>query len=142
MLLLLLVVKLSLYELKVEGVAMKFKLDENVPFSLKKLIESKGNHQVDSVFHEKKTGIDDHSLLEFCLQEQRILITLDTDFNNPVMHPQVSLFGIIILRPSTQGKKAVTSLFTHFLNSFELEKTIKKALLVESENISIRWDCI
>ena len=142
MLLLLLVVKLSLYELKVEGVAMKFKLDENVPFSLKKLIESKGDHQVDSVFHEKKTGIDDHSLLEFCLQEQRILITLDTDFNNPVMHPQDFLYGVIILRPSTQGKKAVASLFTHFLISYELEKTIKKVLLVEVDSISIRWDCV
>ena len=142
MLLLLLVVKLSLYELKVEGVAMKFKLDENVPFSLKKLIESRGDHQVESVFHEKKIGIDDHTLLELCLQEQRILITLDTDFNNPVMHPKDSLYGIIILRPSTQGKKAVTSLLSHFMSSYEFEKTIKKVLLVESENISIRWDCI
>lgn len=121
---------------------MKFKLDENVPFSLKKLIESRGDHQVDSVFHEKKTGIDDHSLLEFCLQEKRILVTLDIDFNNPVMHPQDSLYGIIILRPSTQGKKAVYSLFNHFLSSYELEKTIKKVLLVEVESISIRWDCI
>jgi predicted nuclease of predicted toxin-antitoxin system len=128
--------------LKVEGVAMKFKLDENIPFSLKKHIESKGDHQVDSVFHEKKTGIDDHSLLESCLQEQRILITLDTDFNNPVMHPRDSLYGIIILRPHTQGKKAVNSLFTHFLNSYELDKTIKKVLLVEVESISIRWDFI
>ena len=62
---------------------MKFKLDENTPFILKSIIESLGNHQVDSVFHEEKVGIDDHSLLALCLAEERILITLDTDFNNP-----------------------------------------------------------
>ena len=38
---------------------MKFKLDENTPWILKKAIEEKGNHQVDSVFHENITGIDD-----------------------------------------------------------------------------------
>ena len=74
---------------------MKFKLDENIPFSLKKLIEIKGDHQVDSVFHEKKTGVDDHSLLKHCQKEQRILITLDTDFNNPIMHPQYFSFRLL-----------------------------------------------
>ncbi len=41
---------------------MKFKLDENVPWILKKLIESIGQHEVDSVFHENIAGIDDKSL--------------------------------------------------------------------------------
>ncbi|MBN1802744.1 MAG: hypothetical protein JW891_14635 [Candidatus Lokiarchaeota archaeon] len=36
---------------------MKFKLDENIPFILKGIIESTGNHEVDSVFHENITGI-------------------------------------------------------------------------------------
>lgn len=121
---------------------MKFKLDENVPFSLKNLIEVAGDHQVDSVFHEKKTGIDDNSLLKLCLKEKRVLITLDTDFNNPIMHPQVSLFGIIILRPTSQGKIAVNNLMTNFLASFKLEDCANKVLLVEFDNITIRWDCV
>ncbi|NHJ48980.1 MAG: hypothetical protein FK733_14435 [Asgard group archaeon] len=121
---------------------MKFKLDENIPFSLKKLIEAKGDHQVDSIFHEKKTGIDDHSLLKVCMEEKRILITLDTDFNNPIMHPIESLFGIIILRPVSQGKTAVNKLMTNFLASYKLEDCINKVLLVEFDNISIRWDCV
>lgn len=121
---------------------MKFKLDENIPFSLKTLIELAGDHQVDSVFHEKITGIDDHSLLSHCLKEKRILITLDNDFNNPIMHPRDSLYGIIILRPITQGKQAVSSLFTHFPASFQLEAVVGKVLLVEFDNITIRWDCV
>ena len=121
---------------------MKFKLDENVPFSLKKIIEVKGDHQVDSVFHEKQTGIDDQSLLKLCLKEQRILITLDTDFNNPIMHPQDSLFGIIILRPSSQGKTAVNALMSNFLASYNLEDCKNKVMLIEHDSIVIRWDCV
>ncbi|MHA1187248.1 MAG: DUF5615 family PIN-like protein [Candidatus Heimdallarchaeota archaeon] len=121
---------------------MKFKLDENTPFSLKKIIESLGNHQVDSVFHECKTGIDDHSLLTLCLAEERILITLDTDFNNPILHPQDSLFGVIILRPVSQGKQAIVDLFTNFLASYELGKVVGKVLFIEFDNLTIRWDCV
>ncbi len=121
---------------------MKFKLDENIPFSLKKHLESSGDHQLESVFHEKKTAIDDHSLLKLCLKEHRILITLDKDFNNPILHPPDSFYEIIILRPTTQGKKAVSTLFANFLESFALEKVFKKVLLVELENITIRWDCV
>ena len=121
---------------------MKFKLDENTPFILKSIIESSSNHQVDSVFNEGKIGIDDHSLLALCLTEERILITLDTDFNNPFLHPKESLFGIIILRPTTQGKKAVVTLFKQFLASFKLEDVINNVLVVEFDSITIRWDCV
>lgn len=41
---------------------MRFKLDEKGPWILKQLVESKGKHQVDSVFHEKLTGTDDRDL--------------------------------------------------------------------------------
>ena len=61
---------------------MKFKLDENVPWVLKHLIESRGDHQVDSVYHEKISGISDFDLLVHCLKEKGILITLDQDFAN------------------------------------------------------------
>jgi len=61
---------------------VKFKLDENMPFTLKRIIEKLGNHQVDSVYHEGLTGIDDKSLNQTCYKEKRVLITLDTDFMN------------------------------------------------------------
>ena len=36
---------------KVEAWFLLFKLDENVPWILKKIIEEKGKHNIDSVFH-------------------------------------------------------------------------------------------
>lgn len=68
--------------LKVEGIGVRFKIDENSPFSVKKILESMGDHQVGSVYHERKTGIEDGDLLTLCLKEMRILITLDNDFHH------------------------------------------------------------
>ena len=74
---------------------MKFKIDENSPFSVKRILELRGDHQVDNVFHEGITGSADKDLLRICLTEQRILITLDTDFNNAILHPKGSFYGVI-----------------------------------------------
>ena len=69
-----------------------FILYSELPFNLKRIIESEGNHQVDSVYHEKISGIDDKSLIEHCLKEKRILITLDQDFESEKLHPSDSHF--------------------------------------------------
>ena len=97
---------------------MRFKIDENAPFSVKKILESTGDHQVDSIYHEKKTGIEDGDLLTLCLNEKRVLITLDTDFSNAFLHPRGTIYGIILLRPETQGKKSFLKLF---LEGVEME---------------------
>lgn len=113
---------------------MKFKLDENTPFILKGHIENVGDHQVDSVFHEKLTGIDDTSLNRKCFNNKQILITLDTDFIN-IMDP---FFGIVILKPKTQGKNAVKSLFKKFLKSYPLKNVVGKIIIVEPNQVRIR----
>ena len=41
---------------------MKFKLDENVPWILKRVIEGSGDHEADSVFHENITGINNNKI--------------------------------------------------------------------------------
>ena len=117
---------------------MKFKLDENIPLILKKTIESEGNHQVDSVFHENLCGIDDSILLKHCLKEERVLITLDQDFENDILHGKESSYGIIILKQFKQGKKAVNDLFLRFLSSFNIQDAIGKKIIVEPTNIKIQ----
>ncbi|MHA1274401.1 MAG: DUF5615 family PIN-like protein [Promethearchaeota archaeon] len=114
---------------------MRFKIDENLPFIFKKLIEDVGDHQVESIFHEKLTGIDDFSLNKICLKERRILLTLDTDFINI----QEQYYGIIIFRPKTQGKNAVKKLFTQFLERFPLEEVRGKKIIIEPNFIRIRF---
>ncbi len=122
--------KYSLWEVNI----VKFKLDENVPFILKRVIEPLGNHIVDSVFHENITGISDKNLNLKCHSEKRVLITLDTDFMN-ISDP---FYGIIVLRPKTQGKSAVRNLFEIFLKHYPIEKSIGKILIIEPNQIRIR----
>ncbi|NHJ01893.1 MAG: hypothetical protein EAX86_07090 [Candidatus Heimdallarchaeota archaeon] len=121
---------------------MKFKIDETSPFSVKTLLESTGNHEVDSLYHEGKIGIEDKDLLQSCLKEERILITLDNDFSNDILHPRGTVYGIILLRPETQGKRAFLDLFEEFLNKFKLEDVVNKVVIVEAHQIMVRWDCI
>ena len=83
---------------------MKFKLDENIPWILKKVIETNKNHQVDTLYHENLCGITDKNLIKQCLKERRILITHDNDFKNPFLFPKGSFYGIIILNSTKQGK--------------------------------------
>ena len=115
---------------------MKFKLDENVPWILKNLIESIGQHEVDSVFHENISSIDDESLNKKCFEEKRILITLNSDFINP----RDSFYGLIIIRSKKQGKNAVKGLFEKFLKSYSLEETVGKIIIIETNQIRLRSD--
>ena len=115
---------------------MKFKLDENVPWILKNLIESIGQYEVDSVFHENIAGVDDKSLNTKCFEEKRILITLNSDFINP----RDNFYGLIIIRSKEQGKNAVKELFERCLKSYSLEETEGKIIIIETNQIRIRSD--
>ena len=92
-----------------------------------------GEHQIDSVYHENMTDIDEKSLNLHCIKEHRMLITLDSDFIN-----MKDFYGVIILRPKTQGKGAVKSIFKKYLEAYSLEDTADKISIVELNQIRIR----
>ena len=117
---------------------VNFKLDENVPFTLKRVIESKGNHLVDSVHHEQLDGTRDPILLRSCLDENRIFITLDQDFFGITLSPKHPFYGIILIKSKTQGKKAVVALFEKFLAAFDIDNAKGKFITIEPAGIKIR----
>jgi len=113
---------------------VKFKIDENLPFLIKPMIEKEGSNKADSVFHEGLKGISDKKLIEHCLKEKKIIITLDTDFINLNQEN----YGIIILRSYQQGKNAIRALFSNFLKNFDLKRAKNKIVIVESNQIRVR----
>ena len=117
---------------------MRFKLDENVPFVLKSIIEEKEEYEVDSVFHQGMAGVSDKQLFEHCTKEKRILITLDNDFSSQTSYSIEKIEGIIILKPSTQGKNALKSLFKIFLKKYSLNSVKGKRILIYPDEIKIR----
>ena len=60
---------------------MKFKIDENLPIEVVKLLEDNG-HDAGSVFEQNLSGTSDTRIAEVCQKEKRALITLDSDFSD------------------------------------------------------------
>ena len=65
---------------------MQFKLDENIPTSLKSVIQGVG-HQASTVYEQGLSGASDQALADACKGDAMILITLDVDFANIVGYP-------------------------------------------------------
>ena len=60
---------------------MRFKLDENLPRAARALLESRG-WDVHDVHEEGLAGALDPEIRRACEREERVLVTLDTDFSD------------------------------------------------------------
>ncbi len=75
---------------------MKFKLDENLGRLGKSLLEADG-HDVMTVAEQHLSGASDTQLYETCRHEERVLITLDRDFELTLRFPPEQTAGIVVL---------------------------------------------
>lgn len=82
---------------------MQFKLDENLGRRGQTLLEDAG-HSASTVSIQGLEGAVDDVLIEVCRVEERVLVTLDLDFANPVHYPPSKYAGIIVLRPTKEPK--------------------------------------
>ena len=115
---------------------MRFKLDENLAASLSKAISEEG-HNVETVYQEHLQGAPDDSIASACRGEDRILMTLDTDFSNIVAYPPENYPGMVVLRPRNQSATVVAGLIQEFLSAL-LHEDPKGALwIVEPGRIRI-----
>ena len=80
----------------------RFKVDENVPREAQALLLSAG-HDAQTVHDERLVGNPDATILQVCLDEDRILITLDLDFSDIRQYPPSTHRVIRILRPESQS---------------------------------------
>jgi predicted nuclease of predicted toxin-antitoxin system len=96
---------------------MRFKTDENLPVEVAQLISSHG-HDAKTVEEQGLGGTADTEIAAVCNSENRILVTLDTDFSDIRQYPPGSHPGIIIFRISRQDKTSVLSVARRLLQSF------------------------
>ncbi len=78
---------------------MKFKLDENLGTTAVCAFEDAG-HDTSTVRRQELAGADDGRVLQVCRDEQRILVTLDLDFANPLTFDPRPTAGVVVLRLS------------------------------------------
>lgn len=118
---------------------MLFKVDENLPHEICELLKDAG-HSAMTVAQQKMTGFSDQKISQVCIQENRILITLDTDFSDIRAYPPKKFPGFIVLRTPNQSRKNVTDLFKKVLPFLKIETVSKKLWIVEWHRIRIRGD--
>jgi predicted nuclease of predicted toxin-antitoxin system len=116
---------------------MQFKIDENLPVEIAGLLISAG-HDAKTVNEQQLQGAKDSVLIAVCSKEQRILVTLDTDFCDIRSYPPQGLSGIIVLRVGSQAKKHIMEIFRRVLPLIGHEPLAQHLWVVEETRIRIR----
>jgi predicted nuclease of predicted toxin-antitoxin system len=117
--------------------AVRLKLDENVPRDVEALLRDSG-HDVQTVLEERLGGNPDPRVLEACRGESRVLITFDLDFSNIRLYPPASHSGVGVLRPHTQSIDNTLVLLTGALVALETESVRARLWIIEPGQVRIR----
>lgn len=82
---------------------MKVKLDENLGRRGLAILLRHG-HDVATVAEQGMCTFADGLLIEACRSEERCLVTLDTDFSNPLVYPPGEYNGLAVIRLPRRGE--------------------------------------
>jgi len=74
----------------------------------------------------------------YCNNEQRVLVTLDTDFSDIRFYPPEDLSGIIVLRVRSQAKHHIIEVFRGIIPLLEREPLERNLWIVEETRVRIR----
>jgi predicted nuclease of predicted toxin-antitoxin system len=91
---------------------MQFKIDENLPVEIVELLINAG-HDAKTVNEQQLQGVRDPVLIDVCKSENRVPVTLDTDFSDIRAYPPQEFSGIIVLRVGSQAKPHVIKVLVH-----------------------------
>lgn len=117
--------------------ALRFKLDENIPGEAAALFRA-GGHDVSTALEQKLGGTDDPRLLAACGNENRVLVTFDLDFGDIRAYPPSSHSGAWVLRPAIQSIDLLLEMLRRSIVLAEREPVRKRLWLVEPGRVRIR----
>ncbi|MBI5199181.1 MAG: DUF5615 family PIN-like protein [Nitrospirae bacterium] len=116
---------------------MQFKIDENLPIEIAELLIN-NRHDAKTVNEQQLKGTKDPVLLGQCKSENRVLVTLDTDFSDIKAYPPQEFAGIIVLRVGSQAKQHVMKVFHRTISLIGVEPLNQHLWIVEETVIRIR----
>jgi predicted nuclease of predicted toxin-antitoxin system len=116
---------------------MKFKIDENLPIEVAEILNQKG-YDAKTVIDQNLCGEDDPEIASVFQTEERVLITLDTDFGDIRTYPPGKYPGIIVLRLKRQDKPYILNVFTRIIDLLESEPLKSHLWIVDENQIRIR----
>lgn len=117
--------------------ALRFKLDENVPGEAATLLQGAG-HDARTALEQDLGGAADDRLFRECQEEGRVLVTLDRGFGDIRAYPPASHAGVWVLRPVAHGIGSLLDLLRHALTVTSREPVSKRLWIVEPGQLRIR----
>ena len=115
---------------------MKFKTDENLSDEVAEYFRE-CEHDAVSVLEEGLGGHNDDRIAEVCLEEDRILVTLDRGFSDIRKYVPSRFPGMIVLRSKLQGRNAILGLIQQLLPSLDGKSLRGRLWIVEPGRIRI-----
>jgi predicted nuclease of predicted toxin-antitoxin system len=116
---------------------MKVKLDENMPTGLVGILNRYG-HNAATVPQQGLAGQSDAVIWEAAQRESRFLITMDLDFADIRRFPPGTHGGILVLRLSRQGRRAILNLFQALLDQQPLGSFERCIVIASERGIRVR----
>ena len=116
---------------------MKFKLDENMPSDLARMLKDEGN-DVSTVKDEGLHGFPDPQVLDKAAGERRILLTFDQDFADIRTYPPGTHSGIIVFRLRDQRWLTLELALKRLMRDYRLEALAGALTIVQEEKIRHR----
>lgn len=118
---------------------LKFKIDENLPVEIVDSLR-RTNYDALTVEEQGLKGDTDYNIAEVCKKEERIIVTLDTDFSDVRTYPPDEYPGIIVLRVKRQSRRHIIKIFTQTIPFFNTEPIKKCLWIVEENRLRIRGE--
>ncbi len=117
--------------------ALRFKLDENVPGEAASVLRAAG-HDVRTVLDQGLGGRADDEVSRVCRDEARVLVTLDLDFGDIRTYPPADYAGIWVLRPATQSIDAMRDLLRRAIALTANEHVSQRLWVIEPSRLRIK----
>ncbi|MEM7533408.1 MAG: DUF5615 family PIN-like protein [Chloroflexota bacterium] len=116
---------------------MKFKIDENLPQDVTTLFQRYG-YDTMSIHDQTMSGELDENIAVVCQDEDRVIVTLDTDFADIRTYPPQNYPGIIVLRLRQHDKPYVLSIIQRIITALGDTPIHRQLWLVDEKRIRIR----
>lgn len=120
---------------------MKFKIDENLPLEIAELLRS-AHHDAATVMDQGLRGADDCLIIDACLRQGRVLVTLDLDFADVRAYPPQEFPGFMVLRVRRQDKRHLITVFRRVIPLIEREWVEHQLWIMEETRVRIRGEAV
>jgi predicted nuclease of predicted toxin-antitoxin system len=117
---------------------VRIKVDENIGFSGVKLLRERG-HDVMTVRQQELGGAQDNEIFDACVDEGRVLITMDRDFGHVLRFPPERTAGIVILELGAPASRRVLNERLEDFLAIATERSVSGELrVVEPGRVRVR----